>query len=102
METKVPRVAYRETISKPVKSTEYTHKKQTGGHGQYGRVVINLKPLPRGEQYAFENRIKGGAVSKGYLPGIEKGLHDAMDGGILAGYPVVDLGIELIDVTRDK
>ncbi len=97
METKVPKVAYRETITKSVKSTEYTHKKQTGGHGQYGRVVINLKPLPRGEQYSFENRIKGGAVSKGYMPGIEKGLHDAMDGGILAGYPVVDVGIELID-----
>jgi len=97
METKVPKVAYRETITKSVKSTEYTHKKQTGGHGQFGRVIIDIAPIPRGEQYSFANAIKGGAVSKGYIPGIEKGLHDAMESGVLANYPVVDVSITLID-----
>ena len=94
--TKVPKVAYRETINKGA-DAEYTHKKQSGGHGQYGRVVIKVKPLERGQQYSFENLIKGGAVSKGYVPGIEKGLHEAMEAGVLAGYPVVDVGIELLD-----
>ncbi len=96
METKLPRVAYRETITKS-SDAEYTHKKQSGGHGQYGRVVISVKPLERGEYYSFENAIRGMAVSKGYLPGIEKGLHDAMEAGVLAGYPVVDVGVTLTD-----
>lgn len=96
METKIPRVAYRETITKPA-DAEYTHKKQSGGHGQYGRVVIQIRPLPRGEYYQFENAIRGMAVSKGYIPGIEKGLHDAMEQGVLAGYPVVDVGVQLTD-----
>jgi elongation factor G len=94
--TRVPKVAYRETIQAGA-DAEYTHKKQSGGHGQYGRVVIQIRPLERGEQYAFDNLIKGGAVSKGYIPGIEKGLHEAMEQGVLAGYPVVDVGIELLD-----
>ena len=96
VETRVPRVAYRETITTGAEA-EYTHKKQSGGHGQYGRVVIRIRPLERGQQYAFENIIKGGAVSRGYIPGIEKGLHEAMEAGVLAGYPVVDIGIELLD-----
>jgi elongation factor G len=96
IDTRVPKVAYRETITGGAES-EYTHKKQSGGHGQYGRVVIKIKALPRGEQYAFENLIKGGAVSRGYIPGIEKGLHEAMESGVLAGYPVVDVGIDLLD-----
>ena len=96
METKLPRVAYRETITKS-SDAEYTHKKQSGGHGQYGRVVISVKPLERGEYYSFDNAIRGMAVSKGYLPGIEKGLHDAMESGVLAGYPVVDVGVTLTD-----
>ncbi len=96
METKVPKVAYRETITKGA-SAEYTHKKQSGGHGQYGKVVIDVKALERGEYYSFENVIKGMAVSKGYVPGIEKGLHDAMEAGVLAGYPVVDVGVLLTD-----
>jgi elongation factor G len=94
--TKVPKVAYRETINKGA-DAEYTHKKQSGGHGQYGRVVIKVKALERGQKYSFENLIKGGAVSRGYIPGIEKGLHEAMEAGVLAGYPVVDVGIELLD-----
>jgi len=96
METRVPKVAYRESITKSA-SAEYTHKKQSGGHGQYGKVVIDITPLERGQYYKFENAIKGMAVSKGYVPGIEKGLHDAMEGGVLADYPVVDVGITLMD-----
>lgn len=96
IQTKVPKVAYRETITKSA-NAEYTHKKQSGGHGQYGRVVIEISPLQRGEHYQFENVIKGMAVSKGYIPGIEKGLHDAMESGVVAGYPVVDVGIRLVD-----
>ncbi len=96
IQTKVPKVAYRETITKP-SNAEYTHKKQSGGHGQYGRVVIEVNPLERGEHYRFENAIKGMAVSKGYVPGIEKGLHDAMESGVVAGYPVVDVGVRLVD-----
>ena len=96
LETKVPKVAYRETITKPA-NAEYTHKKQSGGHGQYGKVLIDVKPLSRGEYYHFENGIRGMAVSKGYIPGIEKGLHDAMESGVLAGYPVVDVSVTLLD-----
>lgn len=94
--TGIPKVAYRETITK-TSSAEYTHKKQSGGHGQYGRVIFNVKPLERGEFYSFENLIKGGSVSKGYMPGIEKGIHEAMEEGFLAGYPLVDIGVEIID-----
>ena len=94
--TKTPKVAYRETIQK-TSGAEYTHKKQSGGHGQYGRVVIDIKPLPRGEQFSFENVIKGGAISKGYMPGIEKGLIEAMEEGYLAGYPLVDIGVQVVD-----
>ncbi len=96
METHIPHVAYRETITKPA-DAEYTHKKQSGGHGQYGKVVIQVKPLPRGEHYHFENGIRGMAVSKGYIPGIEKGLHDAMESGVLAGYPVAGVSVTLVD-----
>jgi elongation factor G len=96
VETHVPRVPYRETITKKA-SAEYTHKKQTGGHGQYGRVVLEIAPLPRGEQYRFVNAIFGGAVSKGYIPGVEKGVQEGMSAGTMAGYPVVDLEVKIVD-----
>nr|WP_321299525.1 elongation factor G [uncultured Sphaerochaeta sp.] len=95
--TKLPRVAYRETISKKSGIAEYSHKKQSGGHGQYARVLIEIEPLERGSYYSFTNAIKGGSVSKGYIPGIEKGLHEQMEEGFLAGYPMMDIGITLID-----
>jgi elongation factor G len=94
--TRVPRVAYRETITKHA-GAEFTHKKQTGGHGQYARVVIDIDPLERGKNYEFVNAIFGGAVSKGFIPGIEKGIHEAMMNGVLAGYPVVDVKTTLKD-----
>jgi len=96
VETRVPRVAYRETITKH-SGGEHTHKKQTGGHGQYARVVMEVEPLPRGTGYQFENKVFGGAVSKGFIPGIEKGIHQAMEFGTIAGYPVVDVKSILTD-----
>jgi elongation factor G len=95
-ETRIPRVAYRETITKKA-NAEYTHKKQSGGHGQYGRVVFDLEPLERGKGYEFENKVFGGAVSKGFMPGIEKGVHQAMEAGVVAGYPVVDVKTSIVD-----
>ena len=95
-ETRVPRVAYRETITKKA-SAEYTHKKQTGGHGQYARVVFDVEPLERGSGYQFENKLFGQSVSKGFIPGIEKGIHQAMEAGVVAGYPVVDVKTAITD-----
>ena len=95
--TKLPRVPYRETITKKSGIVEYAHKKQSGGHGQYGKVLIEIAPTERGQYYTFENIVKGGSVSKGYVPGIEKGLHDQMEEGFLAGYPMVDIGVTLVD-----
>ncbi len=94
--TKVPRVAYRETIAGKA-AAEYTHKKQSGGHGQYGRVALELSPLPRGEKYSFINAIVGGAIPKSYMPGVEKGVQEAMQAGVLAGYPVVDVESKIVD-----
>ncbi len=91
-----PRVPYRETITKTADS-EYTHKKQSGGHGQYGRVMMRVKPLQRGEDFSLTNDIRGGAISKGYFPGIEKGLRESMEEGFLAGYPMVDIGVSVYD-----
>lgn len=95
--TKIPKIAYRETITKKSGIAEYAHKKQSGGHGQYGKVLIEIEPSERGAYYTFTNAIKGGSVSKGYIPGIEKGFHEAMIEGFLAGYPLVDIAITLID-----
>lgn len=96
METRTPKIAYRETITKPA-DAEYTHKKQSGGHGQYGRVVMNIGPIERGQHMVFENAIKGGSISKGYMPGIEKGILEAMEEGFLAGYPIVDIKATIVD-----
>ncbi|MDR0909338.1 MAG: elongation factor G [Spirochaetaceae bacterium] len=97
VETKTPRIAYRETITKKAGPVEYTHKKQTGGHGQYGKVVIEIAPRQRGEGYNFVNAIFGGSIPKNYIPGVEKGLVEGMARGVLAQYPVVDVEVKLID-----
>lgn len=94
--TQIPRVAYRETILRKAEA-EYTHKKQSGGHGQYARVVLDIEPLERGESYKFTNAIFGGAISKGYIPGVEKGIKEAMLNGVLAGYPVTDVASTVVD-----
>ncbi|MGI6244953.1 MAG: elongation factor G [Pseudochelatococcus sp.] len=91
-----PQVAYRERISKKVE-VDYTHKKQTGGTGQFARVKLVVEPAEPGAGYSFESKIVGGAVPKEYIPGVEKGLESVLGAGILAGFPVVDLKIELID-----
>jgi elongation factor G len=96
MQTRVPKVAYRETI-RAASGAEYQHKKQTGGHGQYAKVVLEIQPLPRGEQFKFVNGIVGGRISKGYIPGVEKGVLEGMESGILAGYPVVDVEAKVVD-----
>ena len=96
VETNVPHVAYRETIARP-SGAEYQHKKQTGGHGQYAKVEIKVRPLPRGEKFSFVNETVGGAISKGYIPGVEKGLREGMASGVVAGFPVVDVEVALVD-----
>jgi elongation factor G len=89
-------VAYREKISKRATVT-YTHKKQTGGSGQYAEVKIVAEPLPPGTGFQFENDVVGGNVPKEYVPGVEKGLESVLGSGVLAGFPVVDLKVSLID-----
>lgn len=96
IQTSLPRIAYRETIQRKAQA-EYTHKKQSGGHGQYAKVVLSIAPLPRGENYSFSNAVFGGAISKGYIPGVEKGVIEAMEKGVLAGFPVVDVAITVLD-----
>jgi elongation factor G len=92
-----PRVAYRESITKPVKEVNYKYAKQSGGKGQYGHVVFSLEPGARGSGIVFENKIVGGAIPKEYINPIEKGFREASESGVLAGYPVVDLKITLFD-----
>ncbi len=94
--TEVPRVAYRETIRKQSKS-QYRHKKQTGGHGQFGEVYIDIAPIERGKGFEFEDKIVGGAIPRGYIPGVEKGLKEAMQQGTLAKYPLTDIKVVLYD-----
>ena len=91
-----PQVAYRETISQPAE-IDYTHKKQTGGTGQFARVKLQIVPTEPGEGYSFESKIVGGAVPKEYVPGVEKGIKSVMDSGPLAGFPVIDFKVALID-----
>ena len=91
-----PQVAYRETISRE-HEIDYTHKKQTGGTGQFARVKLVISPTQPGEGYSFESKIVGGAVPKEYIPGVEKGIKSVMDSGPLAGFPVIDFKVQLID-----
>jgi elongation factor G len=91
-----PQVAYRERITRPT-TIDYTHKKQTGGSGQFARVKIMVEPNGAGKGYEFESKIVGGAVPKEYIPGVEKGLASVLGSGVLAGFPVVDLKVQLVD-----
>src|SRR6266478_7447350 len=91
-----PQVAYREKITRNV-TKDYTHKKQTGGTGQYARVKIVLEPLPPAGGFEFENKVVGGSVPKEFVPGVEKGLESVLGSGVLAGFPVVDLKVTLVD-----
>ena len=95
-----PQVAYRETIRKVVEKHEYTHKKQTGGSGQFARVIIKLEPLDTsadGALYEFDNKITGGRVPREFIPSVDAGAQDAMQYGVLAGYPLVGLKVTLLD-----
>ncbi|MBF6245401.1 elongation factor G [Nocardia nova] len=94
-----PQVAYRETITKPVEKLEYTHKKQTGGSGQFARVIIGLEPFTGedGATYEFENKVTGGRVPREYIPSVDAGIQDSMQYGVLAGYPLVNLKATLLD-----
>ncbi|WP_067673429.1 elongation factor G [Nocardia miyunensis] len=94
-----PQVAYRETITKPVEKHEYTHKKQTGGSGQFARVIIALEPFSGedGATYEFQNKVTGGRVPKEYIPSVDAGIQDAMQYGVLAGYPLVNVKASLLD-----
>jgi elongation factor G len=94
--TELPKIAYRETITKEADS-RYKHKKQSGGHGQYGDVHIRIAPLPRSGGYKFIDEIVGGVIPKQYIPGVQKGLDESMIEGTMAGYPVQDVEVHLID-----
>jgi elongation factor G len=91
-----PQVAYRETLSKPL-SIKYTHKKQTGGSGQFAEVTIEFEPLEPGSGFVFENEVVGGAVPKEFIPAVEKGLKTQKESGLLAGFPVIDFKARLVD-----
>ncbi len=91
-----PQVAYRETITRNAQ-VDYTHKKQTGGSGQFARIKLNFVPAEKGDGFVFESKIVGGAVPKEYIPGVQKGLESSMSNGVLAGFPLIDLKCELVD-----
>ncbi len=91
-----PQVAYRETITRKA-DIDYTHKKQTGGSGQFARVKLVIEPSDPGVGFVFENKVIGGSVPKEYVPGVEKGLKSVLDNGVLAGFPIIDLKVTLID-----
>jgi elongation factor G len=98
VETTVPKVAYRETITKPAQG-HHKHKKQSGGHGQYGEVYIEVKPIDPSEEFAFEDAIVGGAIPRNFIPGVEKGLNEGMQAGVLAAYPLTGVHVKLYDGT---
>jgi elongation factor G len=90
-----PQVAYRETI-RGTAEYDYTHKKQSGGRGQYARATLRVEPVP-GEGFQFVNEIRGGSIPKEFIPAIEKGVVEALEGGIMAGYPMVDVKVTVVD-----
>jgi elongation factor G len=95
-----PQVAYRETIKSSVDKYDYTHKKQTGGSGQFAKIQISLEPLDTtegGELYEFDNKVTGGRVPREYIPSVDAGIQDAMQYGVLAGYPLVGIKATLLD-----
>ncbi len=96
VELRTPKVPYKETVTSLVKA-EYKHKKQTGGHGQYGHVLLEVEPLPRGTGFEFAERVVGGAVPRNYIPAVEKGVLEAKQEGVLARYPLVDVKVTLYD-----
>jgi elongation factor G len=91
-----PKIPYKETITVPTRA-EYKHKKQTGGHGQYGHVFLEMEPLARGSGFDFVEKIVRGAVPQNYIPSVEKGVNEAKQEGVLAGYPVVDIKVTFCD-----
>ena len=94
--TRLPRVPYRETISK-VTQAEYRHKKQSGGHGQYGHVLLRLEPMDRDQGFQFGSEVVGGRVPREYIPAVEKGIVKTMEEGVVAGFPVVDMKAVIYD-----
>ena len=94
--TRPPRIAYRETITAPAEG-HHRHKKQTGGAGQFGEVFLRVEPLPRGSGFEFVDQVKGGAIPYNFMPAVEKGVRLALEAGVVAGYPVVDLRVIVYD-----
>jgi elongation factor G len=92
-----PRVAYHETITRPVPESEYRFVKQTGGHGQYGHVVLRIEPMEAGSGFVFEDEIRGGTIPREFIPAVEKGVQEAVESGVVSGYPMTDLKVTLID-----
>jgi elongation factor G len=92
-----PRVAYHETITKAIPEAEYKFVKQTGGHGQYGHVVLRIEPLESGSGFVFEDEVRGGAVPREFIPSVEKGVREAVESGVVSGYPMTDLKVTLVD-----
>jgi elongation factor G len=96
VDLETPKVPYKETIATAT-NAEYKHKKQTGGHGQYGHVLLELEPLPRGSGREFGNRVVGGSIPRNYIPAVEKGFNEGVQEGVLAGYPVDDIRVTVYD-----
>ncbi|MGV3572448.1 MAG: elongation factor G [Ramlibacter sp.] len=96
VDTRPPRIAYRETVTAPAEG-HHRHKKQTGGAGQFGEVFLRVEPLPRGSGFEFVDEVKGGAIPHNFMPAVEKGVRLAMEQGVVAGYPVVDLKVVVYD-----
>ncbi len=90
-------MSYRETIRNRSEKIEGKFVRQSGGRGQYGHVVINIEPAEPGAGFVFEDRVKGGVIPREYISSVEQGIKEALDSGVLAGYPVIDLKVELVD-----